>query len=216
MVSFLIVNLLILVLELFFFMFFKRQSGQDDDEDSFVKFMWYSLFFFTSLFFLLAVILYLLVHCKNPGYTRSISEEQFPKYLDRALKEGRNLDYFCFFCRALWSSTSVHCMACKTCIEGFDHHCNFVNNCIGFGNHRFFLMFLVAGFFYAVFIIMNTIWIMLRRLTLCDEDESAFKICNPGLERSTVIVMSWVTLSITFFQIVPLSWQLFMQVKKLC
>ena len=104
-------------------------------------------------------------------------------YLDKAIKEKRNLDYFCFFCRTIWSSTGVHCMTCGTCIEGFDHHCTFVDNCIGFKNHAKFLNFLWAAFFYTLFLLTNTCWVFYMNGWLCNklEHPSYIKICEEGI-----------------------------------
>ena len=50
----------------------------------------------------------------------------------------------CFIDR---SSASVHCSECDCCRVALDHHCPFVNNCVGRGNRRVFVMFCgSAGF----------------------------------------------------------------------
>lgn len=36
---------------------------------------------------------------------------------------------------------SKHCGACNRCSNGFDHHCRWLNNCIGEQNYRLFIIF---------------------------------------------------------------------------
>merc|ERR1712086_608653 len=37
-----------------------------------------------------------------------------------------------------------HCKACNKCVEGFDHHCPFLNQCIGSKNYAWFMTILTT------------------------------------------------------------------------
>lgn len=41
---------------------------------------------------------------------------------------------------------SKHCKICGICVARFDHHCPWTNNCIGAGNHRAFVTYLIFCF----------------------------------------------------------------------
>jgi palmitoyltransferase ZDHHC4 len=34
---------------------------------------------------------------------------------------------------------------CDICVAGYDHHCIWINQCVGIGNYRYFLAFLICN-----------------------------------------------------------------------
>ncbi|OMJ82976.1 hypothetical protein SteCoe_16187 [Stentor coeruleus] len=59
---------------------------------------------------------------------------------------GKNPLPVCNLCKSNVSKTSKHCGPCERCVDGFDHHCVWLNNCVGRKNYKHFFISL-AGLF---------------------------------------------------------------------
>lgn len=213
MITFLIVNFVILLLNGGFFYqmlnneILMKQVPSWNGETVFVYGWASSLGMFTVSF-----MLYLIVFCTDAGYTKNISMDKFFVYLDRAIKEERNLDYFCFFCRTIWSSSGVHCMTCGKCVEGFDHHCTFVNNCVGHKNHSWFLVFLFSALIYVLLSISVSGWYIYRNFMFCTNEKPYVMAGDPfcGLK-----ALHWVYdalmglfMLLALVELLPVVWQI--------
>eukprot|EP00667_Euglena_gracilis_P003610 EG_transcript_3622 len=57
----------------------------------------------------------------------------------------------CYLCRAFVDKSSKHCRNCNKCVVGFDHHCKWLNNCIGARNYRTFFTFMTSTLVTVIF-----------------------------------------------------------------
>ncbi|XP_022175929.1 probable protein S-acyltransferase 23 [Myzus persicae] len=54
------------------------------------------------------------------------------------------LSRLCHTCRCVRPLRAKHCRLCNRCVQHFDHHCQFVINCIGLSNRSWFFWFVIS------------------------------------------------------------------------
>ena len=84
----------------------------------------------------------------NPYITNELSFNHLPK------KQGSYLIDFCNKCNENKPIRAHHCSLCGICVLKMDHHCPWINNCIGLNNHRFFVLFITHLCLFCLFIIV--------------------------------------------------------------
>ena len=80
------------------------------------------------------------------------SYRELPRSFDiRGESIHPHLDRKCFKCSSANQDCNLpprarHCNICKTCRHGYDHHCDFINCCVGETNYPAFVCFVVWAF----------------------------------------------------------------------
>lgn len=57
----------------------------------------------------------------------------------------------CKWCKCYKPDRCHHCRVCGVCVLRMDHHCPWVANCIGFRNHKFFLLLVMYAWLSALY-----------------------------------------------------------------
>jgi len=59
---------------------------------------------------------------------------------------------YCKPCTLIKPDRCHHCSICRKCVLKMDHHCPWVNNCVGFANYKFFILFLFYATVYCFYV----------------------------------------------------------------
>jgi hypothetical protein len=91
----------------------------------------------------LSFICFLFIAYKRPNYS-TLGEKSLLELYD-----FYNTENVCVYCSALKPKLMRHCFICKRCVkvitmQNYDHHCKWLNNCIGEGNINYFYWFLIV------------------------------------------------------------------------
>ena len=64
---------------------------------------------------------------------------------------------FCEYCDSYCWIDSKHCRTCNRCVNLFDHHCMWFNNCVGRRNYRHFFISILSTFAYALTVVAHAV-----------------------------------------------------------
>ena len=96
-----------------------------------------------------ALLIFIVI--KDPGYLKSEN-----KSLLQLCEENESV-MICPECVLQRKLRSIHCQVCGKCVEKFDHHCPWINNCIGGKNLSLFFLFILWTEVFIVFSLYNEI-----------------------------------------------------------
>ncbi|EAS06291.1 DHHC zinc finger protein (macronuclear) [Tetrahymena thermophila SB210] len=110
------------------------------------------LFILYQTFFFLAIISYFKASLSDPGFLKNL------KPPSELLEENQII--YCQKCPdKKWKPQRAHhCKTCQKCVFRMDHHCTWINNCVGLKNQKYFILFLVHCEIYCILLIIYLVF----------------------------------------------------------
>ena len=129
----------------------------------------------------LTLFLHLWCLVKDPGYLKTPKGVNFMdmmKIFDPVL--------LCADCEVVRTDRSRHCSICNRCVERFDHHCPWINNCVGLDNHGVFM-----GFLTSMFMLLSTTLVSLILNFNCYKNYDLPRIDNSKFLYQDLFLPDW-------------------------
>ncbi|XP_051573962.1 palmitoyltransferase ZDHHC3-A-like isoform X1 [Myxocyprinus asiaticus] len=135
---------------------------------------------FNSLAFL-ALASHFRAMCTDPGAVPKGNATK--EYIESLQLKPGQVVYKCPKCCSIKPDRAHHCSVCKRCIRKMDHHCPWVNNCVGENNQKYFVLFTM----YICLISLHTLVMMVFHFLYCFEDD--WTKCSTFSPPATVILL---------------------------
>ncbi|KKK26099.1 putative palmitoyltransferase (SidR) [Aspergillus ochraceoroseus] len=97
------------------------------------------LFSLTTYFYFFAMV-------TDPGYVPKLGSRNQQRTVIAELFEQWKFDEenFCVYCMVRKPLRSKHCRRCVRCVSKHDHHCPWIDNCVGANNLRHFVLYIIC------------------------------------------------------------------------
>ncbi|KAM5443942.1 palmitoyltransferase akr1 [Microsporum ferrugineum] len=169
----------------------------------FLNLVFLVLFAFMIYFYTCAMI-------EDPGFVPKLSSrnEQKAVITDLINDWSYDEDHFCVPCMIRRPLRSKHCRRCKRCVSKQDHHCPWINNCVGNNNFRQFMLYLILLWF-GIIVYVRLVFIYYSAVVPAGE-KTTCNLISPWLcnvietDTYTFILTIWTSLQLVWVTMLTL------------
>ncbi|CAK1554834.1 unnamed protein product [Leptosia nina] len=111
-----------------------------------------------------------------------------------SFREGQVI-FKCTKCCSIKPERAHHCSVCQRCIRKMDHHCPWVNNCVGENNQKYFVLFT----FYIAAISIHSLTLSVYQFVTCIRHE--WRECSTYSPPATVVLLLFLIAEALLFAI---------------
>lgn len=109
-------------------------------------------------------------------------------------REGQVI-FKCPKCCSIKPERAHHCSVCQRCIRKMDHHCPWVNNCVGENNQKYFVLFT----FYIAAMSLHSLFLAINHFLVCIRHD--WKECSTYSPPATAIFLLFLCFEALLFAI---------------
>ena len=127
----------------------------------------------------------------------------------------------CPDCLIVRTPRSRHCNTCNQCVERFDHHCPWINNCVGINNHVYFIFFLIFLILTCASVFACTLISLLdaEAIGTIDKAKLFYELLPEDVVHIDIFIFksaSYIVLGVTGFFLMPILFLSYIQMKNFC
>ena len=95
-----------------------------------------------SFLYLIALVTFFMASINPPG---KIDKGNVKKFIDEyPYDQVLYVAKDCSICKIQKPARAKHCKVCDYCVAKIDHHCIWINQCVGYSNYKYFLAFILS------------------------------------------------------------------------
>ncbi|XP_034384438.1 palmitoyltransferase ZDHHC3-A isoform X1 [Cyclopterus lumpus] len=129
----------------------------------------------------LALASHIRAMCTDPGAVPKGNATK--EYIESLQLKPGQVVYKCPKCCSIKPDRAHHCSVCKRCVRKMDHHCPWVNNCVGESNQKYFVLFTM----YIALVSLHSLLMVIFHFLYCFEDD--WTKCSSFSPPATVILL---------------------------